>query len=110
MAGKKKDAAAPPFAADPAAKAPKAEKAEKPPRIALLSANGVTRPRAGSKTATVWEMADAISAKTKAPAARGAVMEACKAKGINEATVATQYGKWRRFNGLARALPVAKAA
>jgi len=31
------------------------------------------------------------------------VLEATKAEGINDATAATQYGRWCAFNGLTKA-------
>jgi len=68
-----------------------------------ITANGVTRPKDGSITGRVWKIADEISAATKAPAERKDVMDACKAENINGATAATQYGKWRKFNGLKKA-------
>lgn len=62
--------------------------------------NGITRPKAGTKTGTVWEIADAQSKTLKAPAPRAAVLEAAIAAKINPATAATQYGLWRKYNGL----------
>lgn len=87
-------------AAAPAApKEPKAPKAPKAPAVQREQANGVTRPKAGSKTGRVWEIADSLSAKN-APATRAAVMEAAIKEDINEATVATQYQRWRTFFGV----------
>jgi len=87
-------------------------KPEKTPRVELPKANGVTRPSSGTKTGRVWEVADEISAARGEPAPRKDVMEKCKAEGINEATIATQYGKWRKFHGLKaeRKAPEAKPA
>lgn len=95
--------------------APAAPPAEaKPTRV---KNNGVTRPE-GAKTGRVWAIADEISAAKKAPAERKEVMEKARAEGINPATVATQYGRWRKFFGLkkearqpkAEAAPAEKAA
>lgn len=80
----------------PEAKAKK-EKAPKPVRD---QQNGVTRPATGTKTGRVWEISDSLSAAAGAHVARKAVMEAARAEGINDATIATQYGHWRRYNGL----------
>lgn len=61
--------------------------------------NGVVRPLTGA-TLKIWEIADAISASTKAPAERAAVMEQGKAAGLQEGTINTQYGRWRKYHGL----------
>ena len=93
-----------------AAAAPKEkkEKPAKPEKAPKIEQNGITRPGTNTTTGQVWAVADKISAKLKAPAPRGDVMKECVAAGINEATVATQYGKWRKFNGVV-AEPKAKA-
>ena len=75
---------------------------------AMPKQNGITRPKPGTKTGRVWEIADALSAQANAPAPRKNVIAQGVAEGINPATLATQYGRWRRFHGLARE-PVAKA-
>ena len=83
---------------------------EKAPKI---EQNGVSRPKAGTKTARVWEITDALSAQGGAPAARKDVLEAAGKEGINQATAATQYGRWRKFFGLGKevvAKPEAEAA
>jgi colicin import membrane protein len=93
------DAEAEAKAAAPAAKAKK-EKEAKPPRPSLEEAHGVTRPADPlSKTGQVWTMADKLSRAAGRPIERKAVMDALKDT-INQATIATQYGKWRHFNGL----------
>ena len=66
------------------------------------SQNGVTRPRDGTATGRVWEIADTLSADTKKPAVRADVLKAGEAEGLNASTIATQYGRWRKFNGLGR--------
>lgn len=75
-------------------------KAEKPVKPAKLEQNGVTRPTANSVTGSVWSIADSLSAAKKAAAERSEVMEAAKKAGINDATAATQYGRWRKFFGI----------
>lgn len=72
-------------------------KPEKEPKI---QQNGVTRPKAGTKTARIWEIADAKSAEAGKPAKRKEVLDAAVAEEINVATAATQYGRWRKFHGL----------
>lgn len=75
----------------------KAEKAPKPPKDIK---NDVPRPKSGSATARVWEIADEISKKTGEPAPRKEVMDTYIGEGGNTATCATQYGRWRRYHGL----------
>jgi len=84
------DGAAAPAAATPAPVA----------KVERLSAHGVTRPAAGTKTGRVWEISDTLSKAAGKPIARKEVMDMAVAEGINSATIATQYGKWRVYNGL----------
>jgi membrane protein involved in colicin uptake len=72
-------------------------------------ANGVTRPKAGSLTARVWQICDEQSTIAGAPAERAKVIEQASAEGINAATAATQHGKWRKYHGLVADTPEAKA-
>lgn len=69
--------------------------------------NGVTRPKDGTKTGRVWTIAEQITAKNglnekgeKKWAARKDVIAQGEAEGLNAATIATQYGRWRKSNGL----------
>lgn len=55
--------------------------------------NGVTRPKEGSTTRKVWDIADKNDG-------RAAVLKECAKRKINAATATTQYGKWRVYNGL----------
>lgn len=77
---------------------------------AKIEQHGVSRPGPGTATARVWEIADQESAKLGAPVGRAVVLEQARKEEINEATAATQYGRWRTFNGLARAVPAPKPA
>lgn len=63
--------------------------------------NGVTRPKDGTKTGRVWEIADKLSEKAGEPAQRKDVINKCLEEDINASTAATQYGRWRKFHGLA---------
>ena len=74
--------------------------AAKAAKIVRAVANGVTRPADGTATARIWQIADEISAAAKAPASRADVLKVAEAEGLNGATCATQYGRWRVFNGL----------
>lgn len=77
-----------------------AAEAKKQERLAQrIEQNGVSRPLTGS-TKRIWEIADAISGETKAPAERAAVLERGKAEGLQEGTINTQYGRWRKYHGL----------
>lgn len=69
-------------------------------KTAQVVFNGITRPNPNTKTGRVFEIADEISAIEGAPAKRGDVLKVCDEEGINKATAATQYGRWRKFNGL----------
>ena len=62
------------------------------------SQNGVTRPKAGTTTGNAWDIFDALSRETGAPAVIGDAIK--RAPGMAEATVRTQYAKWRKFNGV----------
>ncbi|WP_217468729.1 hypothetical protein, partial [Staphylococcus aureus] len=75
---------------------PKPEKAPKP---AKDEQNGVSRPSSGA-TRRVWEIADEISGKTGEPATRAAVTEVAEKEGLVLGTIHTQYGRWRKYNGL----------
>ena len=53
-------------------------------------------PKATSTTGRVWLIADRVYvAGTDWKMARTAIIAACTAEGINEATAATQYSKWK---------------
>ena len=77
----------------------KAEAAQKE-AVVKDTKNGVTRPGSGTKTGRIWEIADTMSAELQAPAGRKVVLEAAEKEEINSATAATQYGRWRKYNGL----------
>lgn len=72
-----------------------------PAKAAKVEQNGVTRPSSGA-TLKVWEIADRLSAAKKAPAERKEVTEAGIAEGLVVGTIHTQYGRWRKFHGLAK--------
>lgn len=69
-------------------------------KVEKITQNGVTRPGEGTATGQVWSIAEKLSNDIGAPAKRADVMKACEEAGINAATVATQYGKWRKFHGI----------
>ncbi len=77
-----------------------AEKAEKRESQKMPEQNGTRRPKEGTTTGRVWQIADTISGELKAPASRQAVLDVALAEGINRHTVVTQYSCWRKFNGV----------
>lgn len=81
-----------------------------PEAVAKDIQNGVTRPKPGTTTGRVWQIADEQSAKLGAPAPRKDVLAVATAEDINVATAATQYGKWRKYHGLAAEPKAPKAA
>lgn len=109
---KKTVAAKPAPAAKPEAKA-KAEKPakEEKPKVERIVQNDVTRPKDGTDTGKVWAIADKLSNPAKGQyATRAEVMEVAVAEQLNEATVATQYQRWRVFNGVPKAAAPVKEA
>lgn len=80
--------------------APEAEAAPKAPKIELRESNGITEPREGSKTRRVWDIANEIGAATGVPPTLADVMAKARDEGLNDATVQTQYNRFRKFYGL----------
>lgn len=79
---------------------PAPEKAGRKPTN-LLSGGGAvaTKPKAGTATGRVWEIADTLYKEVGDVPNRNAVIELCIAEGINPATASTQYGKWKKALG-----------
>lgn len=61
--------------------------------------NGVKRPREGSINRRVWDISDEEYA-AGAELLRKAVLERCKAEGINPRTASVEHCVWRRYTGL----------
>lgn len=80
--------------AETAAPAPAAEKVAPAPKD---TKNGVTRPKLGTKTGRVWEIADYLSAQAQRPALREEVLASGEAEGLTKGTIATQYARWTRY-------------
>lgn len=76
--------------------------AEAPQASSQPKQNGVTRPKAGTATGRVWEIADELSEQAGQPAERAEVLKAYEAEGGNSSTGATQFGRWRKFHGLGK--------
>lgn len=86
-----------------AAKPAKAEEKAAEPKVERErneKANGVVRPAPDTKTGKVWSIADEMTKEQGTPAKRKDVLNECDAHGIAASTAATQYGRWRKFNGL----------
>lgn len=77
-----------------------AEEVVKEEKVAKIEKNGITRPKVGTKTGRVFDISDELSNAAGAPAKRADVLAQCEDEGINKATAATQYGRWRKFHGL----------
>ena len=78
----------------------KKEVVVKAEKIVQPKQNGVARPKDGTVTGAIWAIADSLSTDLGTPVNRKPVMEACEKVELNKATVATQYGRWRKFHGL----------
>ena len=75
---------------DNVVKTPREPKAPKEPGEAS------SRPKAGSATGKVWDIADEIAATiTDEKALRKSVIDKCTQEGINKSTASVQFGKWR---------------
>lgn len=75
----------------------KAPKPEKQPRAPAAPSE---RPKAGTTTARVWEIADGVLHNAKGKIAdlkqfRAAVIGQCAEEGINSSTASVQFGKWK---------------
>lgn len=75
----------------------KGQKTERTPRAPRNPSVGPSsRPKAGSTTGKVWDIADELFATIKDDKQlRKAVIERCTKEGINSSTTSVQFGKWR---------------
>ncbi len=69
------------------------------PIVIRDNVNGIPRPSYTTVTGRVWEIADEITKKLGRPAPRKDVLDKCAKEKLNPSTAATQYGRWRTFNG-----------
>lgn len=108
-----KTAAAEKRAAEAKAKA-EAKSAEKTTKVAMPMSNGITRPRPEGACGRVWAIADELSKGLGQPVPISILAPKCKEVGLNDATVRTQYARWKTFNGVfgvvAKPVVVAPAA
>lgn len=77
----------------------------KPAKADKLQQHGVTRPAENTTCGKIWATADAISHQTHGVAAIAALKEHPAMKDVNDATLKTQYARWRQFNGITGRLP-----
>jgi hypothetical protein len=75
----------------------RAARVEQKTKPAKARADGKERERSsiGSPVKVVWETATAIIEENP-EATRKEIIDACLAKGVNKATAATQYAKWKK--------------
>lgn len=72
--------------------------------------NGVRRPKAEGLCGRAWAMFDEVSKANGSPASIGETLPKATAAGINEATVRTQYARWRKFYGVTGRVKAPKPA
>lgn len=96
---KKKETA--PAAEAPITETPAAEAKPAVVKVKQEERNGVVHPKPGTACGKVWEVADQLTVKLGHVAERKDVMEVVTQHGVNPATCATQYARWRKFHGYA---------
>lgn len=67
---------------------------------AMPEQNGIRMPRPGSNCALIWDKATIMSTEKKATVAIGDLLVVLVAAGFNQATIKTQYARWRKFHGV----------
>lgn len=97
-----KDAAKVQAKADKVAAKEAAKSAAKQP-----AQNGVTRPKDATVCGKAWSIFDKLSEQTGKPALIGDAIKA--GADIAEATVRTQYARWRKYHGITGRLEAPKA-
>ncbi len=77
---------------------PKKTAYEFKPSIGVVPKTGTSRPKAGSTTGKVWDIADKVEKESglEGKPLRSAIINACEAAEINSSTAGTQYAKWRK--------------
>lgn len=80
--------------------AAKAEAKAAKAAVKMPEQNGITQPKASSSCGKIWEIANQLSSKLKQPVPIKDLLETASAEGYNEATIKTQYARWRKFHGV----------
>lgn len=62
-----------------------------------VTSEPLSRPKAGTATGRVWEVADRLCVTMSGKQLRQAVIDECGQHGINPSTAQVQFGKWRKF-------------
>lgn len=79
----------------------KTSEAKQPGTVSKQPGTPSERPKGTSTTGRVWELGDGVlngylpTSEVEWKDVRGKLMAACEAEGINKATAATQYSKWK---------------
>ena len=81
------------------AKEKAAKEAERVANI-MPEKNGIRRPRPGTICGKVWETADSITEEQGSPVAIKTLSAHTGVAAVNDATLKTQYARWREFNGI----------
>lgn len=71
----------------------------------MPESNGIRRPKPDTACGKAWAIFDGVSQETSAPATMAEVLRRGLAQGLNEATIRTQYARWRKFFGISGRLP-----
>ncbi|AUR88739.1 hypothetical protein NVP2117O_61 [Vibrio phage 2.117.O._10N.261.45.E9] len=79
---------------------PQPEKKGRKTNPATSGGKAPTRPKAGTATGRVWDLADSVHTKVGDDIEKQMVVDLCVAEGINPSTAGTQFGKWRKFMGI----------
>lgn len=69
----------------------------KTPRRPSGTVKPLKRPKEGSATGKVWDIADSLVTEGSEAPTRQQVVEACEEQGLNKSTASTQYGKWKKY-------------
>lgn len=77
------------------------KKTEEKVKKEVDSQNGVTRPKEGSKSRAIWDVADSLAKEGEETPTAKKVMEHL-GEDYNQATVNTQVGRWRQYHGLVK--------
>lgn len=62
--------------------------------------NDIRQPKEDTDCGRAWAVFTWVSERRGSPASIGEAMELARAEGINEATIRTQYARWRKFHGV----------
>jgi len=77
-----------------------AKKKPKAPKVEMPTQNGMTQPRPGTSSDTLWNIYSAtMETKGSAPALDEVVEEA-RTTGIPDGTIKAAYAHWRKFHGI----------